>query len=49
MKEIHSDPEYYPEPEKFIPERFNEENKKNITPYTYFPFGDGPRTCIGEF
>lgn len=46
---LHRDPEYFPEPEVFDPERFNEENKRNIQEYTYIPFGDGPRVCIGEF
>lgn len=44
---LHHDPEYFPEPEKFIPERFGDENKQSIQPYTYLPFGDGPRNCIG--
>lgn len=47
MFAIHHDPKYYPDPERFDPERFNEENNKNIRPYTYFPFGLGPRNCIG--
>nr|NP_001352311.1 cytochrome P450 9e2 [Anoplophora glabripennis] len=44
---IQHDPKYFPEPERFEPDRFSEENKKNIHPCTYFPFGLGPRTCIG--
>ena len=36
---IQRDPEYFPDPEKFIPERFSEENVKNIRPFTYLPFG----------
>ncbi|CAH1099422.1 unnamed protein product [Psylliodes chrysocephalus] len=45
---IHRDPNIYPEPEKFNPERFNDDNKANINPYTYLPFGLGPRNCIGS-
>jgi cytochrome P450 family 6 len=44
---IHYDEEYYPEPEKFDPERFTEENKKSRPNYTFMPFGEGPRNCIG--
>jgi cytochrome P450 len=46
---LHRDPQYWPEPDRFDPERFTEGNKKNRTPYTYMPFGEGPRICIGEF
>lgn len=45
---IQRDPEYFPHPDEFMPERFSEENKSNIIPYTYLPFGEGPRTCIGN-
>ncbi|XP_015181295.1 PREDICTED: probable cytochrome P450 6a14 [Polistes dominula] len=44
---LHNDPEFYPEPEKFIPERFTEENIRTRHQYTYLPFGEGPRICIG--
>lgn len=45
---IQRDPQYFPDPEKFDPERFSEENKSNIVPYSYIPFGVGPRICIGN-
>ncbi|RLU15174.1 hypothetical protein DMN91_012168 [Ooceraea biroi] len=45
---LQNDPKYFPNPEKFDPERFNEENKDKIHPYTYLPFGLGPRKCIGN-
>ncbi|NP_001104006.1 cytochrome P450 CYP6AE7 [Bombyx mori] len=45
---LHRDPEYFPEPELFKPERFCGEEKRNIRPFTYLPFGAGPRTCIGQ-
>lgn len=44
---IHHDSAYYSDPEQFDPERFNDENKHNISPETYLPFGMGPRNCIG--
>ncbi|CAD7086710.1 unnamed protein product [Hermetia illucens] len=45
---IQRDEKYYPNPNKFDPERFSPENKHNIVPYTYMPFGTGGRACIGE-
>ncbi|KAF5289835.1 hypothetical protein FQR65_LT11721 [Abscondita terminalis] len=43
---LHYDQKYFPNPEKFDPERFSSDS--NITKYTFFPFGDGPRMCIGQ-
>ncbi|KAL0841593.1 hypothetical protein ABMA28_015252 [Loxostege sticticalis] len=39
---------YWPEPEIFNPDRFYDENKKNIRPFTFMPFGVGPRACLGS-
>ena len=44
---IHHAEEFYPEPFKFKPDRFMPENRHLIKPYTYLPFGAGPRNCIG--
>ena len=45
---IHRSEKYWPEAQKFIPERFNKENSKNRHKFIYFPFGGGPRLCIGN-
>lgn len=44
---IHRDPGYWSEPDKFNPDRFLPENKTNIVPGSYCPFGIGPRSCVG--
>lgn len=44
--EIHRHPDFWTNPEEFIPERFLDENTKFSK--NYFPFGAGPRMCIGN-
>ena len=42
------DPRFFPEPENFLPTRWTEEFTKQLPRYAYYPFGGGPRLCIGN-
>ena len=44
---LHRHPEFWPDAERFDPERFHPERSKNRHFFSYLPFGAGPRTCIG--
>nr|NP_001352214.1 cytochrome P450 6g1-like [Nicrophorus vespilloides] len=45
---LHYDPEFFPNPYKFDPDRFSPENIKSINLDAYIPFGNGPRGCLGK-
>jgi cytochrome P450 len=45
---VHRDPQFYDEPDAFRPERWADGLAKRIPKYAYFPFGGGPRVCIGN-
>jgi cytochrome P450 len=45
---VQRDPAYFPDPERFEPERFSEEDRRGRPRYAYFPFGGGPRACVGQ-
>lgn len=45
---IHRDPRLFPDPLRFMPERFDEGRESNLPKGAYLPFGTGPRYCIGQ-
>jgi cytochrome P450 len=45
---VHRDPRWYADPERFDPDRWTPQFRAALPPFAYFPFGGGPRRCIGE-
>ncbi|HEX8199531.1 MAG TPA: cytochrome P450 [Isosphaeraceae bacterium] len=45
---VHRDPRFFEEPEAFRPERWDDGLARRLPRYAYFPFGGGPRICIGQ-
>jgi cytochrome P450 len=45
---VHRHPQYWPNPEAFDPNRFSPDITASRPRYAYFPFGGGPRVCIGQ-
>ena len=44
---LHADPRFWDDPDAFRPERWTDEMEAELPDYAYFPFGGGPRHCIG--
>jgi len=44
---VHRDPRFFDDPEAFKPERWENDLEKRLLAWAYFPFGAGPRRCIG--
>jgi cytochrome P450 len=45
---VHRDARWFPDPDRFDPERWSADRQAERPRFAYFPFGGGPRQCIGE-
>ena len=45
---LHRDGRFFPDPDQFCPERWADNLEKRLPRFAYFPFGAGPRVCIGN-
>jgi cytochrome P450 len=45
---MHRNPRYFNDPNRFVPERWTEEVNAQLPRFSYFPFGGGVRSCVGE-
>lgn len=45
---VHHDPQFFDDPKAFTPERWSDAFEESLPEFAYFPFGGGPRRCIGE-
>jgi cytochrome P450 len=45
---LHHNPRFFDSPEKFYPDRWTKEMRAKLPRFAYFPFGGGPRSCVGE-